>query len=297
MKVGWAEGMRLEAFANLAHELRTPLQVMLGYLDVLRDEWAPGLGDEPRRILERMNTNAHELAHTVENLVEFAAVEAGAEPSVDDEFTISDLIAELLPTFEAANKSKVLLLRFDLAGAETPLRSRRRALRLILQNLVLNAIKFTETGSVTVTARRLEKGVELEVHDTGPGLSAEQIEMACEPLVQLSRSSKRRYRGMGLGLAVVRHHVAALGGILAACSEPGAGATFAVTIPLRPVEKAVEEPIVSAPAAGPRFSDNGASGRPRRRATAPRSRRRKSAAWSYSPVAAGSCLPARDSTS
>ncbi len=227
----------MEALANLAHELRTPLQVMLGYLDVLRGEWADSFGDEPRRILERMDINAHELAHTVENLMDFASVEAGAQAEIFEDIAIASLLAELIPAFEAANQSKGLALRFDLGQAPSAFRSRRRSLRLILQNLVLNAIKFTTTGSVVVTVRRdrsngsAREGITIEVRDTGPGISPDQIELACAPLVQLSRSSTRRYRGMGLGLAVVRRNVAALGGDIEARSAPDAGSTFTVRLP------------------------------------------------------------------
>ena len=75
----WRGGVRLESLANLAHELRTPLQVMLGYVDILRDEWASELPLEPREILERIHLSAQELAHTVRNLLELAAVQVGGK--------------------------------------------------------------------------------------------------------------------------------------------------------------------------------------------------------------------------
>ena len=74
----WTEGMRMEALANLAHELRTPLQVLLGYLDILRDEWVEKFDPEPRAMIERMNSNTHDLAQTVDNIMEFVMSEAGA---------------------------------------------------------------------------------------------------------------------------------------------------------------------------------------------------------------------------
>ncbi len=248
---GWAGGVRLEALANLAHELRTPLQVMLGYIDLLRDEWAGG--DEPRRILERMNGSACELARTVENLMDFAASESGADAQAVEAVSIAGLIAELIPAFEAANETKGLALEFDLDDPPAVVQTRRRSLRLILQNLIFNAIKFTGAGSVAVTVRRCRadaatlegildldgderdgvepNAVEIEVRDSGPGISPAQIESAYEPLVQLSRSSIRRHRGMGLGLTVVWRNVAALGGVMEARSTPGVGSTFVVRLP------------------------------------------------------------------
>jgi signal transduction histidine kinase len=152
---------------------------------------------------------------------------------------IHELIDELCPTFEAANESKGLVLKFELSHAPARIISQRRPMRLIVQNLVLNAIKFTAAGSVTVAVRRWRpesastEGVELEVHDTGAGISPVQIELACRPFTQLSSTSVRRYRGVGLGLAVVRRNVGRLGGTFEAHSTPGAGSTFVVRIPGR----------------------------------------------------------------
>ena len=271
---GWAGGVRLEALANLAHELRTPLQVMLGYIDLLRGEWGEGFGDEPRRILDRMNGSACELARTVENLLDFAASESGADAQAVEAVSIADLIAELIPAFEAANETKGLALEFDLDDAPLVVQTRRRSLRLIFQNLIFNAIKFTAAGSVAVTVRRCRAGAatpggvrvmelhgaerdgvepngaepngfEIEVRDSGPGISPAQIESAYEPLVQLSRSSIRRHRGMGLGLTVVRRNVAALGGVMEARSTPGVGSTFVVRLPAGCAEDSRRPPAIA----------------------------------------------------
>jgi signal transduction histidine kinase len=98
----WAEGMRLEVLANLAHELRTPLQVLLGYIDILRDEWADKFDAEPRSMLERMNSNLHDLSQTVDNIMEFVMWEAGATGRVEEDVSISNLVSDLAPAIEAA---------------------------------------------------------------------------------------------------------------------------------------------------------------------------------------------------
>src|SRR5208282_1312358 len=168
-----------------------------------------------------------------------------------------------------------LALQFDLGDAPAVVQTRRRSLRLILQNLIFNAIKFTGAGSVAVTVRRCRAhaaalegvdlrvmdldgdgpngvepqvqhdGVEIEVRDSGPGISPAQIESAYEPLVQLSRSSIRRHRGMGLGLAVVRRNVAALGGVMEAHSTPGVGSTFVVRLPAACAEDSRKPPAIA----------------------------------------------------
>ncbi|MFZ0887628.1 MAG: HAMP domain-containing sensor histidine kinase [Candidatus Binataceae bacterium] len=236
----WPAAVRLEGFANLAHELRTPLQVLLGYLDILRDRstgWSEGSVAEARQIFDRMNVSALELAQTVENLMEFATAEPDGCSRVEEQVALPDLITELMPIFEAANQCKRLALNFELEDAPLRIRSQRRPIRLILLNLVLNAIKFTAAGMVTVSVRPLHpidgrrQGIEIGVSDTGTGISPAQIAWLCRPFTQLSHATTRRYRGVGLGLAVVRRNVAALDGELEACSTPGAGSVFTVRIP------------------------------------------------------------------
>jgi signal transduction histidine kinase len=232
----WAEGMRLEVLGNLAHELRTPLQVLIGYLDILRDEWAEKFDPEPRTMLERMNSNLHDLSQTVDNIMEFVMWEAGASGRVEEDVSISNLVGDLAPAIEAAREGKDLALKIDIEHAPQTIHTSRRPLRSILSNLVLNAIKFTERGSVTVRiassrARGAEPGLVLEIADTGLGMSPELIKQAAVPFAQLSRSSARKYRGLGLGLAVVHRHVSALGAKLEVSSTPGRGSRFVVRIP------------------------------------------------------------------
>ena len=153
--------MRLEVLANLAHELRTPLQALIGYLDILRDEWAEKFDPEPRAMLERMNSNLHDLTQTVDNIMEFVMWEAGATGRVEEDVSISSLVSDLAPAIEAARDGKDLALKIDIEHAPQTIHTSRRPLRSILSNLVLNAIKFTEHGNVTVRiASRATRGTE-----------------------------------------------------------------------------------------------------------------------------------------
>jgi signal transduction histidine kinase len=232
----WTAGIRMEVLANLAHELRTPLQVLLGYLDILRDEWVEKFDPEPCAMLERMNSNLHDLTQTVDNIMEFVMSEAGATRCVEEDVSISNLVSDLTPAIEAARGGKDLTLKIDLERAPQTIHTSRRPLRSILSNLVLNAIKFTERGSVTIRisssrARGAEAGLVLEVADTGLGMSPALIKQAAEPFAQLSQSSARKYRGLGLGLAVVHRNVSALGAKLEVSSTLGHGSRFVVRIP------------------------------------------------------------------
>jgi signal transduction histidine kinase len=131
---------------------------------------------------------------------------------------------------EAANSDKQLELLFDFKRAPTMIRAPRRAVTTTIVNLALNAIKFTESGSVKIAVRRtsdLRNGdaIEIEVSDSGPGLRPALLAKLSQPFAQLSRSSRRRYRGVGLGLSVVQYNVVMLGGSIGLLSTPGQGAT------------------------------------------------------------------------
>ncbi len=235
----WVEGMRVEILANLAHELRTPLQVLLGYLDIIRDEWAPKFDPEPRSMLERMNSNLHDLSQTVDNILEFVMSEAGGSGRVEEDVSISGLVNDLAPAIEAAKGGKQLAMKIDIQDAPATIHTSRRPLRSILSNLVLNAIKFTEQGTVTVRiagthSRGAEPGLMLEVADTGMGMSPATIRRASEPFARLAEPG-RKYRGLGLGLAVVHRHVSTLGARLEVTSTPGRGSRFVVRIPPTPI--------------------------------------------------------------
>jgi signal transduction histidine kinase len=243
--------------ANLAHELRTPIQVLIGFIDILRDDWAAELSAQPNEILERMNANIHDLAQTVDNMMDLVLADANAGPLVNEDIMLSSLMADITPILETANQRKQLELHFEIDEAAT-IHAPRRALRSILLNLALNAIKFTESGIVTVALRRSRsqeknEALEIEIADTGPGIDPAMLERASKPFAQLSNSSARRYRGLGLGLAVVQRNVRVLGGRLELRpAAAGNGSDFVVEIPaqVRAASAAVRQsrPVVSPPA-------------------------------------------------
>ena len=233
----WEQGVHMEALANLAHELRSPVQALLGYVDILRDELSAALNNRHKQIFERLNANAHDLAQTVENVMDFSMAQAMAESAVQEDIHPDELIADLVPALEAANDSKGLQINYDLEGAPVVIRSRRRPIKAILLNLAVNAIKFTEKGSVTIALREVASpeggpALELTVSDTGPGIDAEMVAQAFKLCAQLSSSSVRKHRGMGLGLAVVRRNAIALGATIAVNSALRQGSVFIVTIPI-----------------------------------------------------------------
>jgi len=247
----WSSGLTFEAWGNLAHELRTPLQVLIGNLELLQDESAGELGERPRAMIGRMTVKVFELQQTLDNLLSFVLAKAGGESEHDEDLTVESILADIGPVLEAANGDKGLELRFDFKDAPAVIRAPRRALTATIINLALNAIRFTEAGAVTIAMRRghdrKRAALEIEVSDTGPGLNPGLLEPMSRPFAQLSSSSTRRYRGAGLGLTVARCNVELLGGSLRLHSKPGHGATFLVRLPSRSarVEWALNSKVVT----------------------------------------------------
>ncbi|MBF6568166.1 MAG: HAMP domain-containing histidine kinase [Candidatus Binataceae bacterium] len=231
-------GIRLEALGKLAHELRTPIQILLGYLDALPEDLPQNTPAASRRMIARMNVTAVELARIVENLMEFALVDAQAEADTETEVATLDLIDEIMPLIEAANHDKNLKLKFELDDAPPTIRARHRQLHLMLSNLAVNAIRFTAAGRVTIAIRQSgtpeQPAICFEVSDTGVGFRREVHAQIFEPFAQLSSSNRRRYRGVGLGLTVVKRCVAALKGTIEVYSKPGQGSRFVVNFPVQP---------------------------------------------------------------
>ncbi len=229
---------RFQIISNLSHELRSPLQVINGYLDILAEDWAAQLGGEPERILGRLRLSAAELKQTVENLLEYAAAMTATQAAVREPIDVTDLVTEMDQTFAAAARRKKIFLLWQVEPSLKLVHSDRRRLVSIVTNLVSNAIKFTGQGGVTVRlghARGRHHGaIELEVADTGIGMEQGRVGDAFAPFVQLSGSNTRAHRGLGLGLALVRRNVISLGASLEVRSKPSAGTSFKVRFPENP---------------------------------------------------------------
>jgi signal transduction histidine kinase len=203
----------------------------------LRDELDAATPQQHREIIHRMNINAQDLAQTVENVMDFAVSGAKAESPRRELVDLRDLVAEIAPAIEAANHSKRLDLRCAIDESVRTVALRRRPLKSILLNLAINAVKFTEHGSISISFKPFEdkdrgRCLEVAVADTGPGIERGRLAQAFRACTQLSNTSARFHRGIGLGLAVVKRNVRAIGARLIVNSAPNKGTTFVVRIPL-----------------------------------------------------------------
>ncbi|HEX5394342.1 MAG TPA: ATP-binding protein [Rhodocyclaceae bacterium] len=220
--------------ANMSHELRTPLNAILGFSDILRRD--ARLTDDMKEVLTIVHRSGDHLLGLINDILEIAKIEAGRTVLEPAPFDIGDLILNVTEMLGLRAKEKCLQLQVEqspqfprhIIGDEAKMRQ-------ILTNLISNAIKATEHGSVTLRLGWMKHNdtdaLEIEVQDTGIGISPEDQDRIFQPFVQVGSQSKQQ--GTGLGLTITRQFVELMGGKLSLSSQPGQGTTFRVTLPVQ----------------------------------------------------------------
>ncbi len=225
---------RMQFLANMSHEIRTPLTAILGFADLLRDS---ACSEEDRRThLQTIDRNSQHLLQLVNDVLDLSKLEAKQllldHAPADPRTLVLDVVALLRPL--AAQKNIGLTIEAN-GPLPTMLRTDGTRVRQILLNLLGNAIKFTERGSVTVRVGAATvddaRVLHFDVVDTGIGIAAERLPMLFEPFMQADSSTSRRFGGTGLGLSISRRLAVLLGGVVDVVSAPDAGSTFTLRLP------------------------------------------------------------------
>ncbi len=225
---------KAEFLANMSHEIRTPLNGILGMGKLLAES---PLGDEQRRFATAIQRSGEGLLATINDVLDLTKIEAGRVELEVRTFDPNVLVDDLAALYGAEARARGLTFsRVPSIGVPTRLRGDPHRLRQVLGNLLGNAVKFTERGSVTlaVDAEPTPTGARLDfrVTDTGIGIPAERLGSIFDSFVQADGSITRRFGGTGLGLTIARRLVECMGGTLTVQSEPGRGSSFRVTVEL-----------------------------------------------------------------
>jgi signal transduction histidine kinase/CheY-like chemotaxis protein len=242
-----------EFVANMSHELRTPLHGILGMANLLQHATSAERRLESARVIRRCGEHLLGLINNILEFSRFGAHGIDLHPEVIDLRTqVEDTAAMCAPA--ATEKGLQLTTRLDLPHPCLRLADPFR-LRQVLFNLIGNAIKFTDRGSVTVAAYTDRSGVfRVQVIDTGVGMSSKMLARLFEPFVQADTSNSRRFGGTGLGLSITRDICEAMGGRVGCVSSPGVGSTFEIELPLAAAPATAQAPVRTEPAA-PRAGD------------------------------------------
>ncbi|QSN63866.1 response regulator (plasmid) [Caballeronia sp. M1242] len=235
----------------ISHELRTPLHAIVSSIELL------GLnlrGEADRKIIQRLETGARHLEAQMRDLTDYARLGAGKLELRLAAFDPAELLDSIVDANLPAASAKGLELRGEYSGERGLLESDPHRVRQIVTNLVTNAIKYTDAGSIDVRFVRDKARLDISVTDTGPGIAREQLPLIFQEFTQLDSSSTRRFDGAGMGLAVVRGLVDLLGGSIDVSSEVGQGAAFRVSLPAVSVDEMPERRDDDAEASGLRKS-------------------------------------------
>jgi CheY-like chemotaxis protein len=221
---------------NLSHELRTPMNGILGFLDLLR---RPELDEEKKeKYIDIVQKSGQRLLNTVNDIVEIARIEAGEDQLYLTNFNLVETMNYLYDYFKPFADEKHLTLTYvqGLNTGNCVIRSDSQKVSGILTNLINNAIKFTVKGFVEFGYHVDNKSLILWVKDTGVGIPADRRDAVFERFVQADLNITRGYEGLGLGLSIVKAHVDSLGGAIDLISEQTKGTEFRVAIPYNPVQ-------------------------------------------------------------
>jgi signal transduction histidine kinase len=232
--------------ANMSHELRTPLNAILGFSEIIKTAAFGPIASNYREYAGDIHTSGSHLLSLINEVLDLSKLEAGQFQLVEQHVDLAGLAESSTRFVEPqAQKARIALSHCIEAGVAF-IRADERRMRQILINLLANAVKFTPPGGqVGLAIRRTDKGLLIEVSDTGIGIPADKIELAMEPFSQVEADANRNYQGTGLGLPLAKRLVELHGGTLSLASKVNQGTVVSIILP---PDRVLDAPDLSIPA-------------------------------------------------
>ena len=225
------ESLRTDFVANVSHELKTPLTSIRAYVDTLLEG---GLDDpeNKRRFVEKIEKHVDSLGVLITDLLSLSRIESGQAISQHARLDIREPLFETVSRMEPNAESKSIHLKPVVSNQPLHVLGDREALQQVFDNLIDNAIKYTESGgSVEIVARAQGSEVRIQIQDTGMGIPPEDLPRVFERFYRVDKARSRELGGTGLGLSIVKHYVQALEGEILVDSTEGVGTTFTLKLP------------------------------------------------------------------
>lgn len=228
------EANRLKSafLSNMSHELRTPLNSVIALAGVLNRRLKDAVPEEEYSYLEVIERNGRHLLALINDILDLSRIEAGREEVSLSRFTVAELVNEVATMIEPQAREKGIALLNSVSGALPEMHSDFSKCRHILQNIIGNAVKFTEQGRVEISAKQVADNILITVSDSGIGIAAEELPTIFDEFRQADGSTSRRFGGTGLGLAIAKKYADLLEGNITVESTPGQGSIFFLTLPV-----------------------------------------------------------------
>ncbi len=232
-----ANKLKTSFLSNMSHELRTPLNSVIALSGVLSRRLDKQIPEEEHSYLEVIERNGKHLLSLINDVLDISRIESGQEEIEVTQFNIIDAINEIASMIRPQAGEKDLLMDVTSGDNQTCIATDAYKFGHILQNLIGNAVKFTEKGSVIISVKKLDGKVAIAVADTGIGISEEHLPYIFDEFRQADSGVSRRFGGTGLGLAIAKKYANFLGGNISVQSIKGKGSEFTLTLPLQYAEE------------------------------------------------------------
>ncbi|HEU5233095.1 MAG TPA: ATP-binding protein [Terriglobales bacterium] len=233
--------------ANMSHELRTPLNAIIGYSEMLEEETRESGNTEAIQDLQKIQTAGKHLLSLINDVLDLSKIEAGKMTLHLEIFDVPPMIRQIVTTLEPAAAKNSNKINVRIADGVDSMRADVTKVRQILVNLVSNACKFTESGTISVNVEPVtaegQNWIRFEVRDTGIGITPKQRKQLFQEFAQADTSISRKYGGTGLGLAISHRFAQMMNGHIDVESEPGKGSTFTVLLPVEVKTEGQESPL------------------------------------------------------
>jgi two-component system cell cycle sensor histidine kinase PleC len=220
--------------ANMSHEFRTPLNAIIGFSEIIVAEIAGPIDPRYKEYAGDILTSGRHMLALINDLLDFAKIEAGEMQTSPEEIDVAETIGAVMRMFRSSAEHARVELAVSVADDIRPAYADPRQIRQILINLVSNAVKFTQAGSIRVSASKAGSEIEIAIADTGIGMTAAEIDVAMRPFGQIANHLTRQHDGTGLGLPLVKALAELNRTSFELASSPGVGTRVTLHLPTRP---------------------------------------------------------------
>lgn len=225
--------IKSEFLNQVSHELRTPLAVIIGYIECITDGLYGEIEPKHQQILQVVAKQSAHLKNMIDQILIYSRLEAGKQPIRVEDINLSKALSDLRDTFEFLCRQKGISLNWEVQSESIFVRSDTTRLKEVISNLLQNAVKYTDKGSISLRAEPFSNNsIMIEVEDSGIGIAETHLASIFEPFMQVHKTSTENSRGgIGLGLSIVKKHLEQIGGKITVRSELGKGSVFRIIVP------------------------------------------------------------------